>query len=222
MGPEIRILRMPILLCAATAFEIQPTIDWLQQRPDHPVEILFTGVGLVPATYALTKAVAAKPWSLVLQAGIAGALDSSLAFGDVVQVKSEAIGDAGVMEHGAFRSLFELQLAGPDEKPWQQQQLINPHVELFDPALPTVNSVSINEITTQAERIRYYAKSLGATIESMEGAALHYVCLMEHAPFLQLRSVSNMVGERDKAKWKIGEAIHNLNQQLQNFLSRQV
>jgi futalosine hydrolase len=48
----------------------------------------------------------------------------------------------------------------------------------------------------------------------MEGAALHYVCLQENIPFLQIRSISNRVGERDKAKWEFKEAIKNLNKEL--------
>jgi len=51
-------------------------------------------------------------------------------------------------------------------------------------------------------------------IESMEGAAFHYVCLQEAVPFLQLRAVSNMIGERDKTKWLMKEAIDNLNKEL--------
>ncbi len=50
----------------------------------------------------------------------------------------------------------------------------------------------------------------------MEGAALHYVCLQEQIPFVQIRSVSNYVGERDKTKWKMKEAIENLNTELYN------
>jgi len=59
-----------------------------------------------------------------------------------------------------------------------------------------------------------------ADIESMEGAALHYVCLQENIPFLQVRSVSNYVGERDKTKWKMKEAIHNLNTELSKLINR--
>ena len=33
-------------------------------------------------------------------------------------------------------------------------------------------------------------------------------------PFLQMRSISNKVGERDKNKWKIKEAVENLNIEL--------
>ncbi len=50
--------------------------------------------------------------------------------------------------------------------------------------------------------------------ESMEGAALHYVCLMEKIPFLQIRSVSNITGERDKSKWKLKEARESLHKSL--------
>ena len=61
-------------------------------------------------------------------------------------------------------------------------------------------------------------RNLGAEIESMEWAALHYVGLMEKIPFLQIRSLSNFAGERDKGKWKIKEAIASLNLELENIL----
>jgi futalosine hydrolase len=52
----------------------------------------------------------------------------------------------------------------------------------------------------------------------MEGAALHYVCLQQEINFLQLRSISNIVGERDKQKWEMKEAIANLNMELKKIL----
>ena len=48
----------------------------------------------------------------------------------------------------------------------------------------------------------------------MEGAALHYVCLQMAQPFLQLRAISNYVMPRDRAAWKIGDAVTALNAQL--------
>ena len=45
----------------------------------------------------------------------------------------------------------------------------------------------------------------------MEGAALHYACKKFQIPFIQIRSVSNYVGERDKSKWKLKEAIEAIN-----------
>jgi futalosine hydrolase len=48
----------------------------------------------------------------------------------------------------------------------------------------------------------------------MEGAALHFVCLMEKVPFIQIRSISNISGDRDKSRWNIKEAIKSLHEQL--------
>ena len=78
----------------------------------------------------------------------------------------------------------------------------------------TVNKVTDSELQEQ-QIIRHFDPDL----ESMEGAALHYVCLQENVPFLQLRAVSNYVGERDKVKWKMKEAIQNLNTELLTLIA---
>jgi futalosine hydrolase len=52
----------------------------------------------------------------------------------------------------------------------------------------------------------------------MEGAALHYTCLMEKVPFIQLRSISNYIAERNKTKWDMKKSISNLNKALINFV----
>jgi futalosine hydrolase len=52
----------------------------------------------------------------------------------------------------------------------------------------------------------------------MEGASLHFMGRDLTIPFIQIRSVSNYVGERDKSKWEMQEAIYNLNETLLEFL----
>ena len=86
--------------------------------------------------------------------------------------------------------------------------------------LEQVEAVTINEITTSTERTSYYKNELGAQVESMEGAALHYVCLQENVPFLQTRSLSNFAGERDKSNWLTKEAISSLNSELQKIITK--
>ena len=85
-----------------------------------------------------------------------------------------------------------------------------------------VDSITVNEISTNKDRISYYKNGLGATTETMEGAALHYVALQEGIPFLQLRSFSNYVGEREKGKWQLNEAIGNVNTVLQELILKLV
>ena len=208
---------MDILLCAATPHEIVPLNDFLQSQTLHQVRTLITGVGLTATTYQITKAISKKTFDLIIQAGIAGSFDFNLALGEVVAVTGESIGDLGVQENGRFVSLFGMGLEDKNAFPWTEGWLVNQSPILESCSLKTVKAVSVNQISTSDSSIFYY-KSIGANTESMEGAALHYVALLEGVPFLQLRSISNYAGERDKNKWRIKEAISNLNHQLKQLL----
>jgi len=84
--------------------------------------------------------------------------------------------------------------------------------------LKKVIGVSTNEITTSKQKVKFYKDTFNPVVESMEGAALHYVCLMEQIPFLQLRSISNYIGERNKKNWNMKESIINLNKELISLL----
>ena len=211
---------MRILLCAATQLELKPTLAFLEEKGlQQKVEVLITGVGLVAATYSLTKRLTRGYPQLILQAGVAGALKEELALGQVVVVGSETIGDEGVAESGTFRSLFQLKLAGADQPPFRQGRLVNESItEGTHVGLPVVSGVSVNQISTDGAQIDYYRDHLGADIETMEGAALHYVAGMERVPYLQLRAISNYIGERNKSHWRLKEAVDALNRETQMIL----
>jgi futalosine hydrolase len=211
---------MNLLLCAATEFEIRPMLDLIKEGKIRNVDVLITGVGLTAATYALAKSVLTKRPRFILQAGIAGCLDTKFPLTKIVLVRSETIGDLGVAENGGFQSLFDLKLLQLNEHPWKNGKLINPIETLVQAGLTTVDAVTINEISTDAHRISFYRDELGASVESMEGAALHFVALMENIPFLQIRSLSNFAGERDKSKWMIPAAISALNMELHRILTK--
>ena len=211
---------MKILLCAATEMEIAPTIQFLSTHEFDNIDILVTGVGLMTSTYALTKSVHSHRPHMILQAGIAGTLEPQEKLAKVVVVRNEIIGDLGVKENGNFQSIFDLKLLSQDMYPWKKGRLTNDNEILETTPFPIVDGVTVNEISTSEERILYYRNQLKAQVETMEGAALHYVGLMEKIPFLQLRSFSNFIGERDKTKWKIKQAISNLNRELQNLLTK--
>ena len=67
--------------------------------------------------------------------------------------------------------------------------------------------------------IQFYRDTFDPVTESMEGAALHYVCLMENIPFLQIRSISNYIGERNKKKWDMNQSIYDLNNALVSIIN---
>jgi len=212
---------MHFLLCAATAFEIAPTIEYLNTHPlgeEHKVDILITGVGLLPAAFHITQQIIQHRPQYIIQAGVAGSIDKNLLLGETVLVQQEQIGDSGVYEDGKFTTLFDMALAEKNQYPWTDGWLVNKDMAHISAAgLKSVSGVTVNEITTHSERIAYY-QQCGAQVETLEGAALHYAGLMMDIPFLQIRSISNYVGERNKQNWKLKEAIVNLNHQLQHIL----
>ncbi|GGB22646.1 futalosine hydrolase [Puia dinghuensis] len=215
---------MEILLVAATTFEIQPTIDYIRGRAGRDgfpsVTSLITGVGGLATTWALTRQIDSARPDLVIQAGIAGCLAGKQP-GEVFVVGDEVLADLGVWEDETFKSLFEMGLADKDAFPFVDGKLVNPHKALLAlTALPVVRAITVNEITTDRERIRWHQQNTGAVVESMEGGPLHYVCLQARVPFLQLRAVSNEVGVRDKTRWDIPLAIARLNSALISLLEK--
>lgn len=206
---------MKIGIAAATLFEIQPLKHFIAQqnfRSPYDFQVLITGIGAVAATYWLTRYVLEQQPDCVLQAGIGGSFTHRFLPGDVVAISEETMGDLGAAEKEGFNDLFDLGLLQPSEKPFANRRLSNPHMPAWEKYnMPAARGLTVNEITTAPERIMLLQQKYNCDIESMEGAALHYVCLQQQVGFMQFRAVSNFVGERDKNKWKLREAIQNLN-----------
>jgi futalosine hydrolase len=209
---------MNILLIAATNFEIQPTINYLADRDcligNNRYEVLIAGIGCMSTAYWLTKTIDKHRPDLLIQAGIGGSFSNNFPPGSLVLVNEEVTGDLGVEENNEFKDVFDMNLPQISD-PYTGKCLLNNNEDLllrFN--LPLVKAVTINEISTRATRIEQLQQKYQPVVESMEGAAFHYVALIEKIPYIQLRAVSNMVGERDKSKWRMKEAIAALNEQL--------
>ena len=206
--------------------EIQLTIDFLEQRGEHMINeneivVLITGIGGVSTAFFLAFSMNEFRPDYVIQAGIGGSFSTEYPPGNLVLIKEEVNGDLGVEEDGVFKDVFDLGLQQSSEKPYTNKMLVNPHCDHWsDYNLPVVRGVTINEITSSASRIQQLQQKYQPIVESMEGAAMHYSCLLQDVPFIQLRAISNFVGERDKSKWKMREAINALNEKLVEIIQR--
>jgi futalosine hydrolase len=214
---------MYILLAAATENEIKTTSDWLSSVKGsvngHEVEILITGVGSAATSYALTRQLLWRSPEMVIQAGIGGSFSEQYPPETVAFVSEEVFADLGVFQDGNFDDIFDLGLTAVNDHPFTNRMLVNTKLDSWVKyGLPFVRGATINCISTTDKQIAAIKNKYEPVIESMEGAALHYACLMEHIPFIQLRAVSNYVGERDKSKWKMIEAITVLNEKLRRIL----
>ncbi len=211
---------MNILVAAATVIEINPFLTELKKGRlrTAPVDVLLTGIGLTATTWSLTKYFQLKRPDLVIQAGVAGCFDTQIPRGTVLAVKKETIADQSVVELNELKTLFDLKLVPQNQHPFRKGWLMNDNDILKKVKLKNVTSISVNEITTSKQKVTFYRQAFNPVVESMEGAALHYVCLLEKVPFIQIRSVSNYIAERNKKKWNMKESIINLNEALINIV----
>jgi len=214
---------MNCLIIAATPIEIQPFLKKLQEKgsltaSSIELDVLISGIGLLATSYALQKQIQLKRPDLIIQAGVGGCFDRKLKLGKVFIIQKEAVADQSPIELKKLKTLFALDLVPANQPPFQKGWLVNPHSIVKKLRLPKVTGISVNEITTQPQKVRYYKKQFNPIIESMEGAALHYIALQEKIPFLQLRSSSNYIAERSKKNWNMPAAIASLNQSLLTLL----
>jgi len=204
---------MQILVIAATKKEIEPFI-----ADNKTAEILITGIGIPATIYNLQKQLAKNSCDLVIQAGIAGAFDTDTKLGNVVVIKQDIFADIGIEEKENFTSIFHTELINGNEYPYTDGWLVNLNPLLFNPTFEMVNGVTVNKVSDSQLQKKQLESCFAPQTESMEGAAFHYVCLQEKIPFIQIRSISNYVGERNKNNWKMTEAISNLNEALNKLI----
>ncbi len=217
---------MRVVITAATAGEWMPSsqqINSLYTGESNGFKVSFhqSGVGMLSSSVALTRlAIEEKP-DLIIQAGIAGCFDNTSVLGEVVAIKDDLAADIGVTESGEWKDIFDLKLEEPNSTPYQEKKLPNNFLDKYNLLkLPEVSAITINEITTSPQRAQELINKYGPFIESMEGAALHYVGRTFNIPFIQIRATSNYIGERNKANWKIKESIGNLNQALLKYIDK--
>lgn len=204
---------MQILVVAATGMEIAP---FMANNPAD--DILIAGVGSPATLYHLLKRLQRVDYDMVIQAGIAGCFNPQISSGSTVLVYRDVFADLGIEENSTYYTLGEKGLVDTDNFPYTNGWLVNdnPIIEQID--LPKVTSITVNKISDSILQQEQFVQKFVPDIESMEGASLHYICLLEQVPFLQLRSISNAIGERDKTKWNMKPAIENLNLNLESII----
>ncbi len=215
---------MRVIITAATNGEWMPSFQKINPayagtNKRFSVGFHESGIGLLASSVSLMKMFVQETPTLIIQVGIAGCFDKKIPMGKVFAVKDDFAGDIGVMENKVWKDLFDMKFDKPNDAPYEKKSLPNPWLSQYNLLkLPTKKGVTVNTISTDKNKIDLYSGRYKATLESMEGAALHYMGRDLNIPFIQIRAVSNYVGERNKAKWNMQEAIYNLNETLLQYL----
>lgn len=174
--------------------------------------MLATGVGMVATAARCSKALARTRYDLALNLGICGSFDPALVPGSVVHVVEDCLAELGAEDGDAFLTVRELQLLDEGAGPLQGDKLVNaaPPTNAVLASLPAVEGITVNTVHGNERSIAEVSRRFNPRVESMEGAAFMYACLLGQVPFAQVRAVSNMVEKRNRAAWRISDAIANL------------
>lgn len=219
---------MRILLVAATTLEIGPFLTKITplgetsgqvthwQFKNTLIDVLISGIGMLQTAYHLGKQIAGTKYDVAINAGIGGSYADQLVVGEVVHVTEECIPEMGAEDGEEFLSLFDLGLMDPDNPPHDKGRLINEFVPKSErlARIRTVKGATTNTIHGGTGSTPKIISMYNPETESMEGAAFLYICLSEHIPSAQIRSISNYVADRDKSRWNIELAVKNLNRIL--------
>jgi futalosine hydrolase len=196
---------MNIAIVAATEIEL---MEARQFRNDlHGLQFHCHGIGLVSAVYHLQQIANSKP-DLIIQCGIAGSFDERLAIGKTVLVSDE-ITDLGAEENDHLLDIFDLELVDKNIFPYHNGRLPCPFLMQKKIETPQVQGLTVNCSSGTDLTIKKRKEKFNASIETMEGAALHYVGLMGNISFLQVRTISNLVEKRNKSNWDVSLALKN-------------
>ncbi|OKJ60186.1 futalosine nucleosidase [Streptomyces sp. CB02009] len=171
-----------------------------------------TGTALAYAALTGAGAGAGAPYGLVVSAGIAGGFQPLAPLGSVVVSSAVVAADLGAQTPDGYLTVDELGF-GRSSHPVPEALTGRISAVLDAAGLPhTVGPVlTVSTVTGTADRAaELAARHPGAAAEAMEGFGVAEAAGAYGVPVAEIRAVSNAVGPRDRAAWRIGDALHAL------------
>ncbi|WP_419875761.1 futalosine hydrolase [Candidatus Pristimantibacillus sp. PTI5] len=201
-----------VLIVTAVDAERDAVLRGLQGIPD--VDVIAAGVGAAAAAArtAAMLAPSAIAYRLVISAGIGGGFAGQAEIGSLVVSNLIVAADLGAETPEGFLSLDELGFGSariPASAVWSNLLFDAIHsagLPVCSGPILTVTTATGTAATTAAlaERVS------GAAAEGMEGHGVAVAAAGFGIPVTEIRAISNAVGPRDRAAWRIGEALVSL------------
>tara|TARA_R110002096_G_scaffold161862_8_gene328664 strand:- start:558 stop:1211 length:654 start_codon:yes stop_codon:yes gene_type:complete len=147
----------------------------------------------------------------VLLFGVAGAFparhrdsEAPVGISDLVVVSHDQLGDEGVATPDGFLDLGAMQLGDCGPFAADPRMARDAVARL---AAPLVHGVTVSSCSGTDASSQIMRQRSGADIETMEGAAVAFVCRQLEVPLLHVRAISNWTGDRDCGEWSLGSAV---------------
>lgn len=215
---------MNILIVSATYLEIEPLLLQFSFEKEvnqklkrytynnHEIDVLIPGVGMTCTAYWMGKTLNSKLYDACINLGLAGSFDHNLSIGQTVHITSDRISELGAEDGESFLSLIDMDLIADEDFMLNHGEMKNTIV-LESPvidSLEKVNAITVNTTHGDEISINKIKDIFNPQVESMEGAAFFYACLLEGITCAQIRTISNKVEKRNKDNWDIPLAVKNL------------
>ncbi|NEA54589.1 futalosine hydrolase [Streptomyces sp. SID13666] len=199
---------MRLLVVTAVAAERDAVTAGLRAAA-HPAvhcDVIAAGVGPAAAAAGTATALASadSPYDLVVSAGIGGGFQPAAPLGSVAVAETIVAADLGAQTPDGFLPVAELGFGVNEHRP---PAALSAAVAR---ALGAVHGpvLTVSTVTGSAERAAELAdRHPGAVVEAMEGFGVAEAAAAHRVPVLEIRTVSNPVGPRDRAAWRIGAAL---------------
>jgi futalosine hydrolase len=181
---------------------------------DSRFDVLVGGVGSVAAAARTARrlATAESGYSLVICAGIAGGFVGQAEVGSLVVAAEIIAADLGAETPDGFCSVDELGFGSARVQ--VEDKLASRLTEALRAAgLPVCHGpiLTLSTVTgTAATASELKARVPEAAAEAMEGYGVAIAAKDSGLPVLEIRSISNAVGPRNKAAWRMKEAFEAL------------
>ncbi|QES39165.1 futalosine hydrolase [Streptomyces venezuelae] len=183
------------------------------------IDALAVGVGPAAAAAgtatALARAAAeGRPYGLVVSAGIGGGFPPDAPVGSLVVADEITVADLGAETPEGFAPVTELGFGAVTHRP--PPSLVRETADACGAATGTVLTVST--VTGSAERAAALRlRHPRALAEAMEGFGVAEAAVLHGLPVMEIRAISNPVGPRDRAAWRIGDALSALSDAFGKF-----
>lgn len=180
------------------------------------VLLVVTGVGVVNAALAAGMLLGREDVDGVVNIGVAGAFDPEThPLGSAHAVDCEIWPEYGLLlPDGTIdpRGIGFAQ-ARLDSGPVWDRVALDPEGDArrmglcLSEAWGRGASLTVSCVSGTSERAAGLGRKYGAALENMEGFGLAYACAVRGVPFLEVRTVSNVVGSRREEDWALNRAV---------------
>lgn len=181
-------------------------------RHAHGFDVIAGGVGPAATAAATARYLIQGSYDLVVSAGIAGGFAGQAEVGSIVIADSIIAADLGSETEDGFSSVEEL---GFGNAGFSVEMTIAGKLAaaIKDAGLVVTRGpvLTVSTTTGTASTAEHLLQRVpNAAAEAMEGFGVATAAAAASVPVLEIRTISNQVGPRDRSAWKMKEALQAL------------